>query len=454
MSVSSYQKALEILAFKTGSEHFFDRAAEALSLVTGHRWAGVFTLCSNGLEVRAESFWSDGHLGETFSFPLDGTPCGYLYASNTTNSNMFSIDGVKDRFPGFDLMDANTYRAALFFDEQGRAAGHIATMHDVSVDTPETEKHFFHLLAQRIGAEYRANELKKSLQLRFQMIDDTSHMMSFADSHYVYRVVSKGYELVLGKPVEEIVNRPIRDVHGDAVFEDHIKKQFDICLTGKTVHSAHWLYSKDEKAVYVDVNYSPFYDSGGHVVGVITSAHDITEAKINEEKVASFAHIDSLTGLPNRRYLFKRLDEELAKFRRRGNKPVVFFIDLDGFKNINDTLGHSVGDEVLEIIAVRLKRCLRTEDVLARIGGDEFVLLITCDWNMKCIVNESQRLANKLLSEITKEIIVCGSTFSLSASIGIHPINSGDQSSDDIIRIADLAMYKAKQSGRGRALIA
>lgn len=454
MSVSPYQKALEILAFKIGSGNFYDRAVEALSLVTGHRWAGVFRLCPDKLEVKAEAFWVDGCLGGSFSFPLEGTPCGCLYLLNNTTSSMFSIDHVKEQFPGFDLLDADTYRAALFFNEEGKPIGHIATMHDRTVKHSDVEKHFFHLLAQRIGAEFRNDELKESLFLRYGMIDNTTHMMSFVDRDYTYRIVSKGYEPVLGLPVSEIVNRHVRDVFGADLFDNTIKKKLDLCLLGETVHSAHWIYPRGRKSVYIDVNQSPFYDMNGKIVGVITSAHDVTEAKLNEDKVAEFAHMDTLTGLPNRRYLFKRLDEELAKFKRLGNKSVVFFIDLDGFKNINDSLGHAVGDTVLEIIAKRLTKSLRAEDVLARIGGDEFVLLVSSDWNLKCIIDESKLLAKKILTEITREIIISENSLSLSASIGIHAIDSDDQSADDIIRIADLAMYKAKQNGRGRALIA
>ncbi len=171
---------------------------------------------------------------------------------------------------------------------------------------------------------------------------------------------------------------------------------------------------------------------------------DITERKRAEEQIMFLAHHDCLTGLPNRNLLQDRLRQNLARARRNGSKCAILFLDFDRFKNINDSLGHSVGDGVLKEVAVRLQSCLREGDTVARVGGDEFVILLSDLEDPRPAVS----VAQKITALGTQPYEVEGQKFRLTISIGIcmFPEDGGDFES--LLKNADSAMYHAKNAGR------
>ena len=168
--------------------------------------------------------------------------------------------------------------------------------------------------------------------------------------------------------------------------------------------------------------------------------------ELNEQKnfLAYKAHHDELTGLPNRALFNDRLEFALIKASRKQSVVAVFFLDLDRFKDINDTYGHNVGDEVLKVFAQRLKESIRAEDTLARMGGDEFMIIIEDHVNP----NTSKVVAQKIIDAMKEPIKVETDTVKLSTSIGIALYDKDAQESHELIKNADLAMYDAKQSGR------
>ena len=176
---------------------------------------------------------------------------------------------------------------------------------------------------------------------------------------------------------------------------------------------------------------------------------DITERKRTAELIEHQATFDTLTDLPNRRLLLDRLNQALARCRRHGYSGAVLFIDIDNFKNINDSLGHPIGDAMLREVAKRLKEKLREEDTSARLGGDEFVVLFSqlSDEPEKA-VKLAQLGAEKLRKTLSIPYNIHNHEFHLTPSIGIVMIPMEDENADDIISHADTAMYRAKEAGR------
>ncbi|MGM3304614.1 CHASE2 domain-containing protein [Anabaena sp. WFMT] len=174
--------------------------------------------------------------------------------------------------------------------------------------------------------------------------------------------------------------------------------------------------------------------------------HSNYALKLQENHLRQLAYHDSLTGLSNRKFFLEQLDESLNWSQTNHLMLGLLFIDLDGFKDVNDTLGHEMGDRLLVIIAQRLNNSLRTSDTVSRLGGDEFTVILRAISNFQV----AAKVAEKLLSVITEPIILDGHTTTVSASIGIsiYPINS--QNSEDLIKQADTAMYKAKHLGKNR----
>ncbi len=176
---------------------------------------------------------------------------------------------------------------------------------------------------------------------------------------------------------------------------------------------------------------------------------EITEWKEAQKQINSLAFYDSLTELPNRRHLYERMQHALAVSARNGRRGAVLFIDLDNFKTINDTRGHSVGDILLKQVASRLNACVRQEDTVARIGGDEFVVMLE---NLSETISEAatqtRLIAEKILAALSRSYPITSYHFHCTCSVGISLFDGRLQSTDELLKQADIAMYQAKKSGR------
>nr|AIA15542.1 GGDEF domain protein [uncultured bacterium] len=175
-------------------------------------------------------------------------------------------------------------------------------------------------------------------------------------------------------------------------------------------------------------------------------ARNVAERRGLEERLAHWAFHDSLTDLPNRVLFADRLELALARTARDGTKVAVLFLDLDNFKEINDSLGHTAGDELLQAVAHRLHGCLRPNDTLARYGGDEFVVLVEQIDNSEAAV----LVANRILETLSTAVIVAGTELMVRTSIGIALTGARPGADSDVLRRADIAMYQAKGAGGNR----
>jgi len=189
----------------------------------------------------------------------------------------------------------------------------------------------------------------------------------------------------------------------------------------------------------------------GEIEFFSTIAHDIRHLRAAEERVEFLAYYDTLTGLPNRNELAKRLDMEVVRVRRNQSFGALFFIDLDNFKNINDSLGHPAGDLVLQEMAQRLKGQVRGDDTVARLGGDEFIVILSSlSQDGRQAISRAREIANKIHDTISMECRIHETELHVTASIGISMISEDATSGHDLLRFADTAMYQAKREGRNR----
>lgn len=216
-------------------------------------------------------------------------------------------------------------------------------------------------------------------------------------------------------------------------------------LDGKTRSTEEWFLRKDGSGFPVAMTVSPnLIDSGSK--GAVVVFHDITERKLNDDRIRHLAQHDTLTDLPNRAMLNDRLHQALAYAKRDDRHVALLFIDLDHFKPVNDTLGHVVGDWLLQQVAVKMSGCVRDSDTVARIGGDEFVVLLRTINNLE----EAMMVAEKIRSTLNQPFILAQQSLNISCSIGIalYPEHAGDEA--EMMQYADIAMYQAKQNGRDR----
>ncbi|WP_109489205.1 bifunctional diguanylate cyclase/phosphodiesterase [Occallatibacter savannae] len=182
---------------------------------------------------------------------------------------------------------------------------------------------------------------------------------------------------------------------------------------------------------------------------VISYIRDVSEAKADEEKIRSLAFYDTLTGLPNRRLLWERLRQALVSSIRSGSKHALLFVDLDGFKSLNDTLGHHIGDLLLQETARRIQNCVREVDTVARLGGDEFVIILE-DLSQipEIAAAQARTVGGKILGAIDQPFLLDGRECHTTSSMGITVFGNQNESTNEVLQQADIAMYQAKAAGR------
>ena len=203
--------------------------------------------------------------------------------------------------------------------------------------------------------------------------------------------------------------------------------------------------------LYLEVHKAPFCDEAGNVLGTVGSGRDITEQVLLKQKLQEQArhldhqaHHDALTDLPNRTLFQDRLEQMIRRAQRDNTRFALIFIDLDHFKKINDSLGHDVGDRIIQVIGQRLKGMLHHEYTLARVGGDEFTVLVEDFTSVQTV----SHLARRLIAEIKEPMEVDTHVLYVSSSIGISVYPQDSTIAGDLLKYADSAMYKAKEEGR------
>ena len=200
---------------------------------------------------------------------------------------------------------------------------------------------------------------------------------------------------------------------------------------------------------WLSVSGLPVFDAQGVFSGYRGVGRDITEQKLREEENQRLAFYDNLTGLPNRRLLLDRLAKSLVTSGRNRAHGALLFIDLDNFKDLNDTLGHDVGDELLRKVAHRLVTCIRQGDTVSRFGGDEFVVTLdNLSTNLLLAIGQTRTVADKILTILNLPVDLAGKKHFSTPSIGITLFSGTSVGVDELLKRADLAMYQAKAAGR------
>lgn len=295
----------------------------------------------------------------------------------------------------------------------------------------------------------RAQEAKDYISLvhssmnEGMVIIDRDYRIVDANMNYLTQLGELKEDDVIGNKCHAISHR-----HEEPCNEDgHYCPVREVFETGEPATAVHTHYNKTGEKVYVKLYAYPIKNSRGKVVRAIEMSKDITEVKRAQDEIYHLAYYDSLTGLPNRILLLDRLGQIIARASRDGRKVSVLLLDLDQFKRINDTFGHTSGDKLLKVTAQRLSEISRKSDTVARLGGDEFVLVlssITSEESITCV-------ADKILQIFSAPVELGGREIFTGCSIGISvfPADGGDAGT--LLKNAETAMYQAKDAGRNNS---
>lgn len=269
----------------------------------------------------------------------------------------------------------------------------------------------------------------------------------YKDKDLRFRTINKAFASIVGRSKNQIIGKTTAEIIPDSSSE--LAQTYDINTleSGKGQKYETAFPFSDGLRHEIEIEKSAFTDVSGKIVGIVGAFTDITERKIYEAKINYLAMHDQVTGLPNRNMFYAQLKKATALAKRNNYMLALLYIDLDGFKNINDSYGHNVGDSLLKSVGKRLTKSIRVSDTACRIGGDEFVVLI----EMYRDKSDIKIVAEKLCKSLAVPSTCVGHICQISASIGIALYPQDAETSQDLVKAADTAMYAAKQQGKNRA---
>jgi diguanylate cyclase (GGDEF)-like protein/PAS domain S-box-containing protein len=302
------------------------------------------------------------------------------------------------------------------------------------------------MVRERLEANLRLSEQ------RFRTYVESAHDIVYTlDMQGRFKYLSPNLQDVLGYAPAELLNQHFAViVHPDDLpaCEAFLQRLLD---GGKKLSGLEYrVRHRDGDWHWHLTNGSPLFDDAGHIIAMLGLAHDISERKASEVRISYLAHHDALTDLPNRTLLLDRLQQALQDAERQGTQGALLFIDLDGFKPINDTHGHGIGDQVLQVVAARLRAAVRASDSVGRIGGDEFLVLLP---RIAC-PSAALMVADQINRALREPIQVDGLHLAVSCSVGVAVYPRHGRDAITLVRHADEAMYSAKQGGRDRVSLA
>jgi diguanylate cyclase (GGDEF)-like protein/PAS domain S-box-containing protein len=301
-------------------------------------------------------------------------------------------------------------------------------------------------LAEQAKTVHAAEGLREQLGFVQQLIEAVPQPIFFKDAQGRYLGVNRAWERFFGIARDKFIGKSVFELYPEDQDLARRHHNRDVELFSSPGSQSYEAAIKDANGALRQTIYNKatFNRADGSVAGLIGTITDITEQRRVEEQVRHMAHHDALTQLPNRTLLQDRVGQAIARAKRNDEVLALLFIDLDRFKAINDSLGHSVGDRLLQEVAARLLACTRAADTVARIGGDEFVVLLG-DLERP---ETAHHVAQKLIEALSVPLEQDGNTLQVTPSIGIASYPKDGEDVETLLRNADTAMYHAKRVGR------
>ena len=296
-------------------------------------------------------------------------------------------------------------------------------------------------ISERKQTEKALSDSEAELRL---FADNVPAMILYVDRTMHCVFANKRYADFFGLAVADVIGKPLRAIVGNVAY-GNLEAHFDRVFDGHPVTYQRIVKFKNGEQRWIEVKLVPDAAESGHIPGCYSMVTDITEQKQLEERIRHVAHHDSLTSLPNRLLFNDRLGHAISLAKRDTRQFALLYLDLDRFKPVNDTLGHDAGDELLKSVAERIREQVRESDTVARVGCDEFTVILRDTDNRENVVIVAEKIVAALARPFPLERQKRSVDIGTSIGIAIYPDDARDH--ETLIKLADAAMYEAKKRG-------
>ncbi len=400
---------------------------------------------------------------------FNGIPVGYIALNSEgiiqeSNEKFAQLSGInQSRIIGKSLISLIGDTDRLVYSAWMKSGDHRAPFLTVSFKTPKKELLFVNLTASSILDDQGGDSLtaiacvdvtalkvaEDRIRLSAAVFESASEGIMITDADYRIIMVNPAFTRITGYNSQEIINKTpkiLKSGKHDSAFYQEFWRSLH---THQHWEGEIWNQRKngDIYPEWLSVNVLSNYL--GHSVAYIAIFNDVTYQKKAQDVIKQQATHDVLTGLPNRLLFIDRLEQSMQKSSANKISTFLMFLDLDGFKEVNDTLGHNAGDILLRETALRLQGCVRGSDTVARLGGDEFAIILSNQENFDGV----DRIADSILNSVAQPYLIGNDIVYITVSVGITSYDGNEKTAEELIKNADQAMYAAKNDGKNRIAI-
>lgn len=402
------------------------------------------------------------HSGLKCKFQLSGKEsenekCAILAGLATCDGSTSELRYCQNDFSGCgkhhgleidDLSKIHACWSSIVRNKHGEALGILAFYLDKNHPLSQQRISQFEHYAQLFQLILEYSQAQKEMQIA-KVIFESQQGILVSDAENRIQRVNQTFCEITGYSAEEVIGKnPCMFRSGLQDSKFYRTMWASINRTGKW-EGEIWNRRKSGEHYPEQITITAVKDGNGIVENYVATLMDITQSKADTDEIERLAYYDPLTGLPNRRLLLDRLKVAISAGDRSGKNCALLFLDMDNFKTLNDTLGHGVGDLLLQQVGKRLEACVRNCDTVARLGGDEFVVMLEelSESGIEA-ANQAEAIGNKILYSLNQPYQLAGHEHHSTPSIGITLFRGHHCSEEDVLKQADIAMYQAKTSGR------
>ena len=427
----------------TGNNFFTDCALHlAESYQTHYAVIGVYTTehqdCIQTIAVVA-----DGQIIDNYLRPLAGSPCRDVLL----NEHVFVGDCASTVYPDdamLSQLNIRSYFGAHLLDSQKKQLGLVLVADIEPMEKDPWIDPVLGLYADRIAMELEKESAQHELHLAASVFEGSNQAIFITDAKHNICKVNSAFSTITGWAESDVCQQPREFLLADKQAQNLYSDIAEHLRYSDTWHGEVWSRRKNGEVYPESRTVIAVRDSAGELKHCVNIFSDVSAEKFAEQRIQRLAYYDTATDLPNRMLFQERLSDALLSRKATDGLLAIFFIDLDGFKLINDTYGHARGDVLLRSVADRLSGNLKNVDVLARIGGDEFAVLLSSARDIESVSKVAKRVLDIIIEPYNLDGDIC--TVSASVGISFYPDDANDAQS--LLQHADTAMYRAKREGK------